>query len=99
MEARPLASSSKTTPLHPGEKHHPMKELPEREVYRSSLLLDQCQFLFWGLYQPIRDMLAVSLGLVGHRLGPLLPCRQYHELVEINVRLRESRACRLTGLP
>lgn len=89
MEARPLASSSKTTPLSTLEKNTTqLKSYRGREVYRAFLLLDQCQFsVLVFVYLPIWDTLAVSLGLVGHGLGPLLPCRYYQYLpVGIDVR-------------
>lgn len=87
-------------PLHPQEKHHPVKELTRKRSLQSFPLVGSVPVSMLGsVCLPIWDTLALSLGLVGHGLGLPLPCRYHSKLLRVNVRLRESRARGLTGLP
>lgn len=74
---------------------HPIKELPGRKSTDFPSCWISASFCAGVLVSAYLG----HLGLVGHGLGPLLPCRYYCELVRINVGLRESRARRLTELP
>lgn len=75
--------------LHRPEKHHPVKEATRKTGLQSFPLVGSVPVSVPGsACPPPWDTLALSVGLVGHGLGLLLPCRYHSKLVRLNVRLR-----------